>query len=48
MLDLATIFHHVQRQLFPVIEEEWGPLQELDRQFCGARAGRPKPMGAWL
>ena len=38
MLDLATIFHHVQRQLFPVIEEEWGPLQELDRQFCAVLA----------
>jgi hypothetical protein len=38
MLDLATIFHHVQRQLFPVIEEEWGPLRELDRQFCAVLA----------
>ena len=34
MLDLATIFHYVQRQLFPVLEEELGALSELDRQFC--------------
>lgn len=34
MLDLAAIFHHVQRQLFPVLEEEIGPLSALDRQFC--------------
>ena len=34
MLELATIFHHVQRQLFPALEEEMGPLSELDRQFC--------------
>jgi len=36
VFDLATIFHHVQRQLFPVLEEEIGALSELDRQFCEA------------
>lgn len=34
MFNLATIFRHVQRQLFPMLEEEMGPLSELDRQFC--------------
>jgi hypothetical protein len=38
MLDLATIFHHVQRQLFPVLEEEWGPMDATDRQFCSILA----------
>ncbi len=38
MLDLATIFQQVQRQLFPVLEEEWGPLEEVDRQFCATLA----------
>jgi hypothetical protein len=32
--ELAQIFHHVQRQLFPMLETEIGPLSELDRQFC--------------
>lgn len=34
MLELAEVFHHVQRQLFPMLEEELGPLSALDRQFC--------------
>lgn len=34
MSDLVTIFRHVQRQLFPMLEEEMGPLSALDRQFC--------------
>lgn len=34
MIELAKIFHHVQRQLFPMLEVELGPLSELDRQFC--------------
>ena len=34
MLDLTTIFHHLQRQLFPALEEELGPLTALDQQFC--------------
>lgn len=34
MHELTTIFHSIQRQLFPVLEEEIGPLSELDRQFC--------------
>ena len=34
MLDLTTIFHTLQRQLFPVLEEEVGPLTLLDQQFC--------------
>ena len=34
MLDLTTIFHNLQRQLFPMLEEEIGPLTVLDQQFC--------------
>jgi len=34
MFDLTTIFHSLQRQLFPAIEEELGPLTALDQQFC--------------
>jgi hypothetical protein len=34
VLELTTIFHHLQRQLFPVLDEELGPLNALDRQFC--------------
>ena len=34
MTDLPTIFHHLQRQLFPVLEAELGPLSALDQQFC--------------
>jgi hypothetical protein len=34
MFDLTTIFHSLQRQLFPVLEEELGPLTALDQQFC--------------
>lgn len=33
MLTLPTIFLHLQRQLFPLCEEELGPLSALDRQF---------------
>jgi hypothetical protein len=32
--ELTKIFHHIQRQLFPMLEDELGPLSELDRQFC--------------
>jgi hypothetical protein len=34
VIELAKIFHHVQRQLFPMLETELGTLSELDRQFC--------------
>ena len=34
MFDLTTIFHSLQRQLFPALQEEVGPLSALDRQFC--------------
>jgi hypothetical protein len=34
MFDLTTIFHGLQRQLFPALEEERGPLTALDQQFC--------------
>jgi hypothetical protein len=34
MFDLTTIFHGLQRQLFPALEEELGPLSALDQQFC--------------
>ena len=34
MLDLTTIFHNLQRQLFPALGEELGPLTALDQQFC--------------
>ena len=34
MPDLATIFHHLQRQLFPALTAELGPLSALDQQFC--------------
>jgi len=34
MHDLTTIFHRLQRQLFPSLEEEIGPLTALDQQFC--------------
>lgn len=33
---LRTIAWHLQRSLFPAIEEEIGPLGKLDRQFCEA------------
>jgi hypothetical protein len=35
---LTTIFQHIQRQLFPVLEEEIGLLSDLDRQFCAVVA----------
>ena len=35
---LTTIFHQLQRQLFPVLEEEIGALSDLDRQFCAVIA----------
>ena len=38
VLELTSIFHSLQRQLFPVLEEEMGPLNELDRQFCAILA----------
>ena len=34
MLDLTTIFHGLQRRLFPALEEELGALTLLDQQFC--------------
>ena len=34
MPDLTTIFHHLQRQLFPALTAELGPLSALDQQFC--------------
>jgi len=34
MFDLATIFHGLQRQLFPALTEEVGELSVLDQQFC--------------
>ena len=34
MFDLTTIFHSLQRQLFPALQKEVGPLSALDRQFC--------------
>jgi hypothetical protein len=34
MFDLTTIFHGLQRQLFPALADELGSLSGLDRQFC--------------
>jgi hypothetical protein len=34
MFDLTTIFHGLQRQLFPALTEELGELSALDQQFC--------------
>jgi Transposase DDE domain/Transposase domain (DUF772) len=34
MADLTTIFHHLQRQLFPALTAELGALSALDQQFC--------------
>ena len=34
MSDLAVIFHHLQRQLFPALGAELGALSALDQQFC--------------
>jgi len=34
MADLTTIFHHLQRQLFPALHSELGTLSALDQQFC--------------
>ncbi len=34
MTDLTTIFHQLQRQLFPALTAELGPLSALDQQFC--------------
>lgn len=34
MLDLTTIFHSLQRQLFPVLTDELGELSALDKEFC--------------
>lgn len=34
MTHLAEVFFHLQRQLFPLLEEEIGPLSKLDQQFC--------------
>lgn len=34
MFDLTTIFHGLQRQLFPALADELGTLSALDQQFC--------------
>ncbi len=34
MPELTTIFHHLQRQLFPALTAELGPLSALDQQLC--------------
>lgn len=34
MFDLATIFHGLQRQIFPDLTDELGELSALDQQFC--------------
>ena len=34
MIELAAIFYHLQRQLFPMLAAELGSLTELDHQFC--------------
>src|SRR5674476_1390502 len=34
MSDLTTIFHHLQRQIFPALTAELGLLSALDQQFC--------------
>jgi hypothetical protein len=34
MADLTTIFHHLQRQLFPAFAAELGALSALDQRFC--------------
>ena len=34
MFDLTTIFHGLQRQLFPALTDELGELSALDQQFC--------------
>lgn len=34
MPDLSILFHHLQRQLFPALQEELGALSRLDQQFC--------------
>lgn len=34
MADVSTIFHQLQRQLFPALAAELGPLSALDEQFC--------------
>ena len=33
-LTLPALWQHLQRQLFPMLTEELGPLSELDAQFC--------------
>ena len=34
METLSGILYHIQRRLLPVLEEELGPLSDLDEQFC--------------
>ena len=34
LFDLTTIFHGLQRQLFPALAAELGSLSALDQQFC--------------
>ena len=38
MADPTTIFHHLQRQLFPALGAEFGALSALDQQFCEVMA----------
>ena len=38
MADPTTIFHHLQRQLFPALCAEFGALSALDQQFCEVMA----------
>ena len=33
-LTLPALWHYLQRQIFPMLAEELGPLSELDEQFC--------------
>lgn len=33
-ITLSDLWPHLQRQLFPMLTEELGPLSELDEQFC--------------
>ena len=38
MADPTTIFHHLQRQLFPALGAEFGALSALDQQFSEVMA----------
>jgi len=51
MSHLGTIFHHLQRQLFPSLADEMGARSALDQQFCEVVAlpdpGRFTPRYEW-